>query len=79
MPDAALTQLGIGGIFVILVLRELLPFLLKSRRGQTHTNGNAGERPVEYWSQEFRKIIREEMGDLREDFRNFADRRSRPR
>lgn len=49
-----------GGVLALLVLREVFAFL-KVRKA----NGS-GERPVEYWTQEIRKIVREELRDALE-------------
>lgn len=38
-------------------------------KGQKKTNGSAGERPVEFWSDKFREIVRDEL-------HSFEDRRS---
>ena len=51
----SLTQIGIGGIFAILLLREVLGFLTTWRK----RNGNgkhqsAGDKPVELWQLEQR-------------------------
>ena len=54
MDASTLTQLGVGGIFAILVIRMVLEFLGRQKR----TNG-AGERPVEFWQQEHRKNVHE--------------------
>ena len=52
-------QLGIGGVFAIMVIREVLGFLKK--RG-TMTNGEAGGKSVDFWRLEFRSAIDERMG-----------------
>jgi hypothetical protein len=54
MDQALVTQLGVGGIFVILVLRMLLEFL-----GKTKRNGSSGDRDPEYWKAEFRNATRD--------------------
>ena len=46
MNEQLLLQLGVGGIFTVLVLRTVFEFLLKGKR----SNGNtAGDRSVEFW------------------------------
>ena len=53
--NETLTQLGIGGIFALLIIREVLTFLkAKKENGK---NGAAGERSVEYWQQQFGLVI----------------------
>ena len=56
-------QLGVGGIFAILVIRIVLDFLGKSKR-----NGKSGELDPAYWKQEFRAAVRDEV---REDMREI--------
>jgi len=52
-----LTQISVGGLFAIFVLREVFTFL-KSRR----TNGLvAGERSVEFWQQQHYVTISETL------------------
>lgn len=52
MNDVML-QLGVGGIFVLLLLKELLPFLLK-RFGHHQTSGEQG---VDFWKATIREIV----------------------
>ncbi len=49
------TQLGVGGIFCILTLREVFSYLRYRGRG----NGAAGDKPTEYWRIEMRQAITE--------------------
>ena len=58
MSDALL-QVGVGGIFAILVIREVLSFL----RGK-HQNGAAGERTVDYWQQQNYEAARRAIDDV---------------
>ena len=51
-----LMQVGVGGIFAILLLREVFGFL-KHRKN----NGAAGERSVEFWQQQQQVIIAENL------------------
>jgi hypothetical protein len=48
-----LMQIGIGGVFALLIIREVLTFL-KAKKGN---GGAAGERTVEYWQQQFGVIV----------------------
>ena len=54
----ALTQVGVGGIFAVILIREVLGFLAKRKNSQTVL---AGEMPPEYWQAEQRKAITEVM------------------
>ena len=60
-----LTQLGIGAIFVLLVLDKLFVFLkpILAKRNHTKSGGNAkaGERSVEFWEARQREIVRIEL------------------
>jgi len=53
MPES-LTSLGVGGILVILILREVLPYFKKMGR-----NGMAGERSTDFWINTNAKILQE--------------------
>ena len=57
-PD--LTQLGVGGMFVVMVLDRVFTFL-KARNGRTERS--AGERSVEFWQQQQTLIITTVMRD----------------
>ncbi len=50
-----LTQMGVGGIFCILTLREVFSYLRYRGRG----NGTAGDRSTEYWRIEMRQAMAE--------------------
>lgn len=57
--DSLLTQLGVGGIFALLIIKEVFNFLAKRK-----TNGNAsGERPVEYWAVAIRSFVAQELSE----------------
>ena len=55
----ALLQLGVGGIFAILVIRVVFDFLGKQKR-----NGKSGELDPAYWKQEFRAAVHDEVSPL---------------
>lgn len=55
---AELSQLGVGGILAFLIIREVLAFL-KAKK----TNGSAGDKAPEFWMNEFRNIVKSEVGD----------------
>lgn len=54
--DTLLTQVGVGGIFTVLVLREVFTFL-KTRKA----NGASGDQSVEFWQQQQQLIIAENL------------------
>lgn len=54
MDTQLLWQLGAGGLFALLVLREVFAFLRDRSR-----NGSAGSKPVDFWRLEFRAAINE--------------------
>ena len=56
-----ITELGVGGIFAILVIRIVLEFLGKSKR-----NGKSGEMDPAYWKHEFRTAVRDEVAPMAE-------------
>lgn len=58
VPDIVL-QLGVGGIFCILVLREVFGFLQR-RKG----NGSSGDRSVDYWKTEIEAATAKAMAPL---------------
>lgn len=51
-------------LFAYLVIKEVIglvkPYLA---RKNGHTNGNSGEKSVDYWRMEFRQAIEEKVGD----------------
>jgi hypothetical protein len=53
-----LTQIGIGGIFALMVIREVLGFL-KKKNPASGDNGHSGTMPVSFWREQFRQIISE--------------------
>ena len=59
--DDLVVQLGVGGIFAILVIRIVFDFLGKSKR-----NGSSGALDPAYWKQEFRTAVRDEIAPLAE-------------
>lgn len=67
MPDdSLLTQIGVGGIFAILLIREargiISDVLSKKNESQGKpVNGTAGGQPVTYWTEAFARIVREEL------------------
>ena len=52
--DSTFTQVGIGGLLAILIIREVFAFL-KNRK----SNGASGEQSKEFWQSEIRKITTE--------------------
>lgn len=54
-----LLQLGVGGIFALLLIREVLPFLLK--RGHQQTSGEQG---VDFWKATIRDIVDDSFTEL---------------
>ncbi len=52
------TQVSVGGILAILVLREVFGFL-RTRNGARSANSSSGNRPVEYWQVDMRKALAE--------------------
>ena len=59
--DGPIAEIGIGGIFAILVIRIVLDFLGKSKR-----NGSSGALDPAYWKQEFRTAVHDEVAPLAE-------------
>lgn len=55
-----------GVLVAVLILREVVPMVKKKH------NGTSGDRPVEYWLLEFRRIVREELRHASDD-RRFRD------
>lgn len=51
-----LTQIGVGGVFALLVIREVLSFLKSRKNGSTKL---AGELTSDYWQAEQRKATSE--------------------
>lgn len=58
-------KIGIGGIFALLVIREVLNFL-KIQKG----NGS-GDKAVEFWQMEIRRIVREEIHEAFTEIRSY--------
>lgn len=66
MTDDLLMQVGVGGIFAILLVREaraIIHDVLSSRKEANGkpVNGTAGGQPVTYWTEAFARIVREEL------------------
>lgn len=57
MQEIAL-QLGVGGIFAVMLIREVLNYLTK-RNGHRTEGITSGEKSVEFWHQEIEGIVRE--------------------
>jgi len=57
------TQIGVGGLLAVFILREVFKFILefvsKKKANGQRQELNAGERPVEFWQAEHRKAIGE--------------------
>jgi transposase-like protein len=56
-------QIGVGGIFAILVIREVLGFL-KTRNGKKNGVAMSGALPKEYWQNTFREIVNEGLKEI---------------
>lgn len=56
--NGTITQIGVGGIFVLLLLQILLPWLLKvtARNGKQLSNLKSGEMDPAYWHKVFTDI-----------------------
>ena len=50
-------QIGVGGTFAILVIREVLTFVSKKSK----PNGTSGEKDPAYWQMEFRDAVKQEL------------------
>ena len=57
--DPTVVQIGVGGVFALLIVRLVLDFLSK----QKSKNGSAGDKPVEFWEGTFRKINKESLNE----------------
>ena len=56
-----MTQLGIGGIVALLIIREVLRFL-RSRNGSSSSPaGSSGSQSIEFWQAEIRKAVSEAL------------------
>lgn len=55
MEVNTLTQLGLGGVIAVLIIREVLGFLAKKRT--TDLNSTSGYKSVEYWQQSIRSLV----------------------
>lgn len=68
--SSLLTEIGVGGIFAILVIRMVLEYLGKEKR-----NGKSGEKDPAYWQQEFRAAVDDETAEhfreIKEHFREI--------
>lgn len=59
MDSNIITQIGIGGIFAVLILQLVFNYL-KSRNGNLRDNP-AGSKSVEFWQIEQRRAIKESL------------------
>lgn len=57
----ALTQIGVGGIFAILVLREVFAFIGRQKDHKSHPNGTAGGKAPEYWEMSHRNSVKQAL------------------
>ena len=57
-----LTQIGVGGILALLIIREVLKFL--TDRKTKPDNGSAGTKSVEFWQHQQRLAVRDVLTDL---------------
>ena len=67
--DNYLSQLGIGGILVLLILREILPYL-KSKNGTN--NRLLGTQTVDFWENNAHTILRGELKVLVDAIYNLS-------
>lgn len=61
MPEN-LTQVGVGGLLALALIKMVLEFLGKQKTPNAHHangNGTAGSKSTEYWQIECRKIVAE--------------------
>jgi hypothetical protein len=56
MPET-LTSLGVGGILVYLVIKELFSYLKAKRNGNGHET--SGSKDPSYWKETLRQIVEE--------------------
>lgn len=53
-----IVQIGVGGIFALMVIKEVLTFILNFSRNKKNGNGKiAGDQSIEYWQAEQRKAV----------------------
>lgn len=59
---SGVTQIGVGGIFALFILREVFTFI-KSQRTNGNGNGQAaGTQSAAFWQLEIRKAVDESVG-----------------
>jgi len=56
--DSNLTNLSLGAIVALLIIKEVLAFL-RSQRTEKKTNGSSGSLDPHYWRMEFRAAVKE--------------------
>lgn len=70
MVDNLITQIGVGGVLVVIILREVFKFLsersekVKYDSSAVIRNGAAGAKSVEFWQQQQRTAVREVLTEL---------------
>lgn len=86
--EQALVQLGVGGVFALLILREVLNFL-KNRDKNTRADHQsdrldsggsvaAGGRSVEFWREEMADLMAQSIKDVTDPkFQNIDQRQER--
>ena len=62
MEPTVFTQVGVGGIFVLLLLREVLPFI-KAMQGGVTSSAKAGDQTTDYWRANFQEMVANELRD----------------
>lgn len=55
--DQALLQIGVGGIFAVLIIRSVLEFLSKRRSSEQ----TAGEKSIEFWQGVISAIVQQSV------------------
>lgn len=72
--DSFITQLGVGGIFMILALREVLRFLKDS--GKVKFSGNndlAGAQTARFWEEKMSQIVKENMRPMEHEILTYLE------
>ena len=59
ISSASATEVGIGLIVAVWVLREILPWITKAKRDKE----DSGSKDPAYWVEQFREIVRSETKD----------------
>ena len=62
--ENVITQLGVGGILVLLVLREVFKFLSDRKIKNGHNELRAGDRSVEFWQSEQKKNVKNGITEI---------------